>query len=204
MGKSKTRPLNDRQRAFVEFYLQCWNASEASRRAGYKSRADVSGAQILVNPSVRAEIDLRLKAMQMSADEVLARLSAHASGDISHFVNIRRDGGFDFDLTKDDARAHLFLVKKMKQTRRVIPRKDAEPTEEVTTEFELHDPQNALVQLGRYHKLFVDRTRNETWEDDVAALVRSGDVSIQDVQAEFGDEIAARIVARVGLLPSQE
>lgn len=204
MGKSKTRALNDRQRAFVEFYLTCWNASEAARRAGYKTKANVAGAENLANPSIRAEIEKRLKELHMGADEVLARLSAHASGDVSHFVSIRSDGGFDFDMTTDEARAHLFLVKKLKQKRRLIHRRDNEPIEEIETEFELHDPQNALVQLGRHHKLFVDRMRAETWEDDVADLVRAGDATIADVKAEFGDEITARIAARVGLLPGQE
>lgn len=157
MGKSKKRALNDRQRAFVEHYLTCWNASEAARRAGYRKKANVVGAELVANSSIRAEIENRLSTLHMGADEVLARLADHARGDISHFVVTRKDGEFGFDFSSEDAQAHLYLIKKMKQKRRLIHRKDDDPIEEIETEFELHDPQSALVQLGRHHKLFTDK-----------------------------------------------
>lgn len=42
-----------------------------------------------------------------------------------------------------------------------------------------------------------------TWEDDLADLVREGTATVDDVRAEFGNEIAARIFVRLGVLPSQ-
>lgn len=200
--KSEKAALRDKQLAFVEHYLQTWNAAEAARRAGYsKKTAREIGHENLTKPDIRAAIEKRLSDMAMGADEVLSRLSAHARGDISHFVVTRKDGEFSFDFSSDEAQAHLYLVKKMKQKRRLIHREDGDPIEEIETEFELHDPQAALVHLGRHHKLFVDRTRTETWEDDLVELLKAGEATADEIRDEFGEDIAARVIARAGLPP---
>jgi phage terminase small subunit len=155
-GKKKTirttNGLTNQMRVFVESYLVCWNASEAARRAGYKSKPNVQGARLLANVSIQALIAERLSKMAMDADEVLARLSDHARGDLSPFMT--RTGLID--LTTDDARAKLHLLKKAKVKKRVGG-SDENPWTEAETEIELHDPQAALVQLGRHHGLFVDK-----------------------------------------------
>jgi hypothetical protein len=139
-----------KQQAFVEEYLTCWNASEAARRAGYKTQANVQGARLLANDSIRAKIETRLKEKAMGADEVLARLAEHARGDFSSFLTATGT----IDLTSDDAKAKLFLLKRVKVTSRKYAKDDE--FEEYHTEIELHDPQAALVHIGRHHKLFTD------------------------------------------------
>jgi Terminase small subunit len=49
--------MNLRQQRFVAAYLETGNASEASRRAGYKTDADVQGARLMGNASIRAAIE---------------------------------------------------------------------------------------------------------------------------------------------------
>lgn len=71
--------LTNKRRVFVEQYLQCWNASEAARRAGYAHRSE--GPRLLSNADIQVYINLRLADMQMSADEVLNRLADHARDD---------------------------------------------------------------------------------------------------------------------------
>lgn len=161
MGKSTKRQLNDRQRAFVEHYLTCWNASEAARRAGYKNRANSAGSEIMANPAIRAAIDARLEKMAMGANEVLARLAGHARGDLSPFL-VQDVDEVTFDLSTEQAKQNLHLIKKIKSRTRRGTRDNGEEWEEHDTEIELHDAQTALVQIGRYHKLFVDRVENET------------------------------------------
>lgn len=58
MAKQK---LSERRRRFVAAYIETLNQSEAARRAGYKQRADVAGARLVVNGSVKAEISRRLQ-----------------------------------------------------------------------------------------------------------------------------------------------
>jgi phage terminase small subunit len=58
MAKQK---LSERRRRFVAAYIETLNQSEAARRAGYKQRADVAGARLVVNGSVKAEISRLLQ-----------------------------------------------------------------------------------------------------------------------------------------------
>lgn len=78
--------LTEKQKRFVDFYIETGNASEAARRAGYKARPDVQGAQNLVKPSIKAAIDARLKELEDSriakADEVLKFLTATLRGEV--------------------------------------------------------------------------------------------------------------------------
>ena len=48
--------MTTRQEKFVEFYSACGNASEAARKAGYKTKSNVIGAELLANPSIKAKI----------------------------------------------------------------------------------------------------------------------------------------------------
>lgn len=73
--------LTDKQRAFVEAYLDCLNATEAARRAEYK-HPNKQGPALLVNLGVAAAIQAGLAERAMPTDEVLARLSAIARADI--------------------------------------------------------------------------------------------------------------------------
>jgi hypothetical protein len=143
------RELTDKQKAFIEHYLRCWNASEAARRAGYNGRSNAVGHNLMTNIDIRAEIDARLSDLAMDANEVLARLAAMARSDVSVFL----DKSGDIDLTTDQAREHIYLLKKARTKRGVT--KGGEPWTE--REIELHDPQAALVHIGRHLALFTDK-----------------------------------------------
>jgi phage terminase small subunit len=148
--------LTDRQRAFADFYVQIFDATKAARLAGYKDNEylHTHASKMLQNATIRAMVEARLRHYQMSAEEVLARLSAHARGDLSPFL----DSSGAFDLTTDQAKANMFLVKKTKvRQRRGVGKNGNDEWEEIESEIELHDPQAALVHLGRYHKLFTDK-----------------------------------------------
>lgn len=57
MTKPKRRPLTERQREFVRFYLgECsYNATEAAKRAGYK-HAQKTSYRLLANAGIQEEI----------------------------------------------------------------------------------------------------------------------------------------------------
>ena len=53
--------MTEKQIKFVDEYIKSLNAAESARRAGYAEKnADVTGAKLLVNPSVKSEIEKRL------------------------------------------------------------------------------------------------------------------------------------------------
>lgn len=150
--------LTNKQQAFVEFYLQCWNASEAARLAGYsKDSARTLGSRLLANVDIAEAIRVRLVELKASADEVLTRFTSHARGTMESFLLVRDDGSASLDLVKASEAKQLHLIKKLKTTRRTL--KDGES--EITNEVELYDAQAALTQMGRHHKLFTDKIEDD-------------------------------------------
>jgi hypothetical protein len=80
--------LLPKQRVFVEAYFACgMNGTEAARRAKYK-QPRVSAQDLLRHPGVRAAIEERLAEAAMSANEVLARMTQIARGDMSDFLRV--------------------------------------------------------------------------------------------------------------------
>ena len=145
--------LTDKQQAFIEHYLMCWNASEAARRAGYNGKSNVVGPRLLANVSIQEVIRARLAELKMSADEVLTRLAEQARGSLAPFLRTSADGRLHgFDLSEDQP---LHLLKKASVSKRTY--KD---TTEETVTIELYDAQAALGLLGRHHKLFTDVTEH--------------------------------------------
>lgn len=103
---------------------------------------------MLVNVSVSGLIRERLAEKQMSADEVLVRLSVQARGTMADFIQIGPTGNWNFDFVAAEEAGKLPLIKKLKET------KDG-------TALELYDAQAALVHIGKAHGLFIERTQVE-------------------------------------------
>lgn len=174
---SEMKDLTNRQKLFVEEYLICWNATQAAVRAGYSPKtARVMGQENLHKPAIAARIEARLKEKTLSADEVLARLSDQATMDMGEFLSVvetkrgkrvTRKLAVDPLKVVDSGKTHL--IKKIVITAGRM-------------ELELYDGQAALVQLGRYHKLFTDRTIAD-WQREVTAAGGSpGDIFEKLVQ----------------------
>lgn len=164
---------------FVEHYLSNgFNATEAARSAGYKGDDNTLssvGYENLRKPEISAVVDERVNEAAMPAIEVLARLSAQGRGDLTDFMD--EDGGFDLKAARESKKTGL--LKKVKRTIFDTKDKDGNVTSTRTTiEYEIHDAQAALVHLGKYHKLFVDRHEH------------AGSLNI-DVSKLSDDELAA-------------
>lgn len=79
--------LTEKQRRFVDYYVETGNASEAARRAGYAEKAAYrTGSENLRKPQVKAAIDARLKELEdkriATADEVLQFLTSTLRGEV--------------------------------------------------------------------------------------------------------------------------
>jgi hypothetical protein len=138
--------LTAKGRLFVEYYLgeAHGNAGEAARLAGYKDPRN-SAYQLGRNPAVRALIDQRVEAVALAADKVLAMLGEQASGTMADFISFDEAGQAYIDLKRASERGKLHLIRKLSCSR------------DGRIEIELYDAQDALIQLGRYFKLFSDK-----------------------------------------------
>ena len=86
----RRKNLSDKQRAFVEHYLESWNATKAARRAGYRGNSNtlaVVGWENLRKPKISAEIERRISEKAMRADEVLLRLGQQARANITDVLS---------------------------------------------------------------------------------------------------------------------
>lgn len=101
--------LSDKQRAFVQEYLQCFNATEAARRAGYSSEwAGTNAGKLLKNTNIASAVSEALQEKVMSADEALLRMSEIARGVYSDYIVTDKDGpGVDIERMVTDGKAHL-------------------------------------------------------------------------------------------------
>lgn len=144
--------LTNKQRVFIEEYLQCWNATEAARRAGYSERTAYSqGQRLLKHVEVSAAIETRIAEKQMSADEALTLLADMARGDLGEFMDVT-PSGFVLDLLNDDgSRKNTRLIRKIKQkvTTFLAKKESDEDREIIETEVELYDAQAAIDKVLR-------------------------------------------------------
>lgn len=142
--------MTAKQQLFIEAFLGAarGNATEAARLAGYagKTRAQWQNQadEVMSNQKIREAIGARLAEAKacLKADEVLEELSEQARASIDDFLT-----GNELDLEKARALGKMHLIKKIAWTKDGI-------------RIELRDQHAALVDLGRYHKLFVERREN--------------------------------------------
>jgi phage terminase small subunit len=183
----KPRRMSYRQKRWLEAYLRTWNATEAARQAGYKD-PNATGPKQLTFDYVRTAIDARLKEVAMSANEILARLSQHASVNIADFVSVET-GQYDsvqtVKLNLDEFKRRGYLIKKVSNTQYGIV-------------LEVVDNQAALVHLGRHLKLFADQVEL-TGKD--GGPIQHEDVGLSD--NERADRIAALLAEAQKRLPKE-
>lgn len=79
--------LTEKQRRFVDYYVETGNASEAARRAGYSEKtAGWIGQENLQKPTIKAAIDARLRELEgkriANAAEVLEFLTSTLRGEV--------------------------------------------------------------------------------------------------------------------------
>lgn len=137
--------LTDKQKMFVDRYCIHFNATRACKEAGYSEDTSRQiGSENLSKPYIRHAINERLKELSMSAEEATKRLSDIGRGSIEHFLDIDERGNTIVDLSRNEARENLGLIKKIKQ----IKREFAEGAIiEITNEIELHDSKDAIINL---------------------------------------------------------
>jgi phage terminase small subunit len=187
--------LTNLQKEFVNQYFLCGlNATEAVVKAGYKVKnravAAAIGYENLRKPQISEAIEERLGESAMGANEVLYRLSEHARGNVGDYLDMF--GVPSIDKAKSSGKIHL--IKKLK-TKTYFVGEDRV----VETEMELYDAQSALVQLGRFHKLFTDKVEYVDWRGEAIASIRANEIDYPSLAEEFGDELATTLFREAGI-----
>ena len=158
--------LSNKQQAFVEAYLaNGFNATKAALEAGYSEKTTRSqGSRLLTNVDVLAQIETRMKALAMSADEAMMRLSQQGRGRLTDFA------GLSVAELKEHPQAHL--LHKLKVTTRTIQSfgKDKEPEREETVEYEIYNAQSALLAVLREQHLRAGEATDRFDMDDSKAV----------------------------------
>ena len=99
--RRKREELNERQKAFVDYYIQTCNATESAREAGYSSKNAMQvGCVLLRNPKIQAVINARLEQLESERiakdKEVLEYITAVMRGETEEEIvmNIGTGKGF--------------------------------------------------------------------------------------------------------------
>jgi phage terminase small subunit len=173
--------FTDRQQRFVQEYPVDFNATKAAVRSGYSEHtAGQAGHRLLKNAEISTAIKRRLDELSMSAEEVTKRLTDWGRGDFSPFLVVDEDGSVRVDLSTDEAKANIHLIKKIDQTERRIPGGDDEPdVVERRTRIELHDAKDATITMGRRHQLFIERHEIDTFRHDVTAEMTDAELRVE-------------------------
>jgi len=136
--------MNNKRAAFVKHYLQCFNATEAARRAGYKdSGAAAVGCRLLKVEEIKAAIAEAMDQLSMSSDEVLLQLTAIARGTPEAFISSSGGESWKIDIPKLIQNGNLGLIKSIRKDRYGLV-------------VEMHDRLQALNLLAKARKLYDD------------------------------------------------
>jgi phage terminase small subunit len=190
--------LTPKERLFVDFYLgeSRFNATDAARRAGYKGNDNTLssvGYDNLRKPEIATLVDTRINEAAMSANEVLARLSDIASGKIADLMD--EEGRFDLKLAKQRKKDQLLKKLKIKRFSKQVDshaeggeEKEIIETSLITeeVEFEMYSAHEALRDLGKYHKLFTDKTEHTGKDGGPIRITRAEDLTDDELAAIAG------------------
>jgi phage terminase small subunit len=154
--------MTDKQKIFCEKYIQCWNATEAARQAGYEGSYETLraiGSENLTKPNIKEYIDKRIEDTCMSTNEVLDRLSAWGRGTIEPFLT---DDDFSeaLSVNSEDAKKAIGLIKKIKQTERKLQQKDGDTILDRKFEIELHDAKDAVIQIAKLKGMYTEKVEH--------------------------------------------
>lgn len=179
--------LTNKQHAFVEAYLGCFNATKAAITAGYSEKTARSiGSENLTKPDIQSEINRRMSEAAMNATEVMYHLAQVARSDIDDVMKI--DGNLPFiDMEKAKAAAKTGLIKKIKITKTGI-------------EFELHDKMRALELIGRHHALFSDTIKIDDWRSKAIEAIQRKQIDYQTLAEELDHDLATQLFKEAGVV----
>lgn len=183
--------LRNQQRAFIAYYLQSFNATDAAKRAGYTRNAGANGSQVLSNPAISLVIRTKLRELQATADETLVTLTKLMRGPMVYFLDERGE----IDLESEQARANYNLLKTVEKKVESRVDSDGNPIITTLTKIQTRDSDAALALMAKHHGLLNEQpqaqvnitnntlTINSTQQ--IAQVLASNDISMQELIDEL-------------------
>ena len=130
--------MKAKHRLFIAAYLDCWNATEATKRAGYSERrASQTGYDLLKRPEIKQAIGEAIEERAMSSEEALDRLGRQARADMADYA--AAVGYPELREERDAGRLDTSLIHKF------VRRKAADGSERIS--LELYDAQRAAIMI---------------------------------------------------------
>jgi hypothetical protein len=142
--------------------------AEQERRRYDSARA--MSSEILAKPNVKAIVNDRIKKYGMGVDEVVFHLSKIARSSHYPFIKFAEDGFVYFDFSHPEAQANMDLIAEIETKRERRVEGVGEAAEEWEGEWvkvKLHSRLSALRDLGKMHKLFVDRIERSGYSVEI-------------------------------------
>lgn len=197
MGKD----LSPKQSAFCREYVLDYNATQAATRAGYSAKTARSMAsQLLTKINIQQEISKRESFIQnkviITKDKVIRELAKLAFSDIADHITIDEYGCAQAIALADLPVGASRAIKKVRERRIIKSTKgtkdnpDGEQILESTFEYELHDKENPLIQLGKELGMFRDRHEVQFDEKLLAAFMA---ILPPDYALEFKRQLIAAV-----------
>jgi phage terminase small subunit len=141
---------SDKQTIWLTEYLKCFNATEAARRAGYKS-PDKQGQE--VKAKFADEIKAHIDELVMSADEALILLSEQARASLGDFAAVQV-------LADLENHPKARLVKSLASD----VYEDKAGKVHYKARIELHDSQAAILNVLKIHGKFTEKVEHSADE----------------------------------------
>lgn len=154
---------NPKQSAFCREYVKDYNGTQAAIRAGYaKSRAKETASELVTKSNVQKEIQWRESFLEnkviVTKDKILRELSLIGFANMADHVTIDNETGCVQAVGIDSLPAGASrAIKKVKERRVIKSTASGDEVLESTFEFELHDKQTALINMGKELGMFRDK-----------------------------------------------
>lgn len=189
-GRSKSaltakKPLTEREIKFVDRFMVHLNAVEAAKEAGYSKRSAHGRACDIRNKlNVDAEIRRRMSSASRKADvtvaEVLIGLKELAFSNMADFIEADDVTGLPkFKAHASLTREQMAAVSEMTVEETTEGRgKEAETVRRIR--FKLHNKRDALVDLGRYLKIFAEEKSTVSVQNNNTIVVMQSALSAAD------------------------
>ena len=184
---------NPKQSAFCREYVLDYNGTQAAIRAGYSKRTAYSQSfDLLKKPEIQKEIQSLESRIEnkvlITKEKILRELSMIGFANMADHVTID-DGtgcvqavGID-SLPVGASRA----IKKVKERRIIKSTAKGDEVLESTFEFELHDKQQALVNMGKELGMFKERHEVGLDEASIEAILAT-------MPTEYADKVRSSLI----------
>ncbi len=158
-----TNKTSSRVEVFAREYVQDLNGARAAIAAGYAVKsAKVTASRLLTKANVKALVAELLKKkadkLDLSADKVLRELALMAFANMQDYIGVQQNGTAYVDLSKL-TREQAAAIQEITTEEFTVGETEEEEARVVTkVKFKLSDKRGSLELLGKYLKLFNDRT----------------------------------------------